>query len=94
MDALLSIRAVTLCHAAMGAVLGALAGAALVLFAWRGAGAPIGALNDRWIFTLVVVASLSAWSAVGAGLSGFLLVNTERAEARRPAAAPGGRPDC
>ncbi|MFN3657106.1 MAG: hypothetical protein ACK4UO_07610 [Pseudolabrys sp.] len=87
MDRKLSIRALTLCHAAMGALLGALAGVAVTLFAWRGGGEPFGPASETAMLAVVAV-SLSAWSAVGAGLSGFLLVNVERAHAPRP----GGRP--
>ena len=73
-----SVRGVTLCHAAMGAAVGAVSYAAMA-----SSGGP-GLWDGRDGAALVVLAAMSSWMAVGAGLSGFILVNIERAgEARQ-----------
>ncbi len=68
-----SVGVLTLCHAAMGAVLGALSYAALVFMAVPG-------FSDGGRGgSLVILAALSSWMAVGAGLTGFVLTNVDRA---------------
>lgn len=72
-----SLARLTMCHGAMGAILGALVSAATAL-----CGPPFDGL-DRATAAAVFVA-ISSWMAVGAGITGFILLNVERS-----AAGPG-----
>lgn len=74
----LSIGALTLLHAAMGALFGALSCAALVLLEQLGFHSIFGSLAETTTLIIVFV-GLMSWMAVGAGLSGFILINVERA---------------
>jgi hypothetical protein len=78
MDGRVSITALTALHAVMGAGLGALSCGGFLLLERFGFSGAFGALADAGTL-IVVVIGLSSWMAVGAGLSGFILVNVARA---------------
>lgn len=78
MDREFSIGALTLLHAAMGAGFGALSCAGFVLLEHLGIRSAFGSLSETTTLVIVFV-GLVSWMAVGAGLSGFIFINVERA---------------
>jgi small-conductance mechanosensitive channel len=72
----LSVVARTFLHILIGALFGAAAWLAIVLLELRELSGSIHDLGA--IITILFV--LSSWIAVGAGLSGFIFINVERAE--------------
>jgi len=73
----ISVGRLTVLHAAMGAVLGAASWLAIILLERGGVrtafGSPVGTGTEIAVFL-----ALTSWMAVGAGLSGFILINVER----------------
>ncbi len=65
----------------MGALLGLAAALTLAALELRGFRSLFSPMLETGTFAVVLV-SLSAWTAVGAGLSGFILINVERAPHR------------
>ncbi len=78
MRAPLSIGALTTLHAAMGATLGAIACIGSVALEQFGVRSIFGSLAEP-VTIIAVAAAVASWMAVGAGLSGFILINIERA---------------
>jgi hypothetical protein len=79
MNRKLSVAAQTFLHVLVGALFGAGSWLAIVLVEPR---AIRGSMHDlQTIITMLCV--LSSWIAAGAGLSGFILINLERAERGR-----------
>lgn len=79
-----SVRALTLCHAAMGALLGFIAG--LIIVIWTMLGGRIflsGAMLEGYT-VLMLLLCLASWTAVGAGISAYILISVERANRPLP----------
>jgi hypothetical protein len=74
----LSIGALTLLHVAMGAGFGALSCAGFVMLEYLGFRSMFGSLAETTTL-IIVFFGLVSWMAVGAGLSGFIFINVERA---------------
>lgn len=79
----LSVAALTLGHAGFAGLLG-LAASSLVLSGAIGGAGLLESIRDPAI-TLALALTVASLLAAGSGISAFILLNVERAEARRPA---------